>query len=187
MSSARRRAQWAALCRTAEELVRFIRSHGETLLLESSAEQGYSGYPSSASGAGVGRGGSTDPLGERIASLVDWDATRAAVVRAMWDDLDNAIVLLRDVERRGSEAVPRPHIERAPSKPEAPGCVNCERHEIYAVAVRAGRCWACYRYRLGHAGTDAPRRLIVIRAENATRRQLAQLAADGELPDSAAS
>lgn len=172
MSVARRRRQWHDECREAQDLLERVQALG-TRLLEPTVVDEFDGFPASASGAGSGRGGTGDPLGDRIAGLVDNDLGRERVVREMWDGLRAAVEWLRLIEAAGTRAAPRPRIERLPAKPEAAACVNCDRFEIYAIAVRAGRCWACYRYRLDHDGTDAPRSLVLARLENATRRQLA--------------
>jgi hypothetical protein len=56
-------------------------------------------------------------------------------------------------------------------RPRAPGCVNCDRFDIWTVAAKAGRCEPCYMYRYRNDGRDAPEHVVRARPDVAGHRE----------------
>lgn len=138
----------------------------------------YDGFP--ASTLGGGRGGTGDPLGERIAAELspgtDDDGTPVGTAgggrrhdpvgehaRTMVRALEEAAGFARAAAAAAARARFVPSTERPAERPQAEGCVNCARYDVFELAVKAGRCDACYQFlrRSGARQLERPERLVV--------------------------
>lgn len=171
-----------------DELARLLAAldDAEAVAERASIPVRWDGYPTATLMEGS-RSYSTDPAGERIAAMLspgtDREGTPLDVgpdgkppatssitfdpvgdgARAMIRALEQAAHVLRAAVAARARAVYVPHDQRPPARPEAPGCVNCERFEVYSVATKAGRCDACYQYlrRSGPRQLERPERLVL--------------------------
>lgn len=188
-----RARRWRELLDQARALLADLEAGGE-LVERAAVPSRWDGYPS----ATLGGGGGTDPnpFASKVAERVDFELghptddgapprdpdadTVDAAAQAMRAQVVAAIAQLRGALGAMRRGEPRQAAYR-PAAAEAPGCVNCERFDVYAVQYKDGRCVACYGYKRrsrergegAGLGLDAPERLVKERPENATRRSLA--------------
>ena len=148
----------------------------------------YDGYPTSTLGASSysahHQGESNDRMGDQIVNQLcpatDYDGTPtgrpardpdpvATSASELVRHILQALQAMQDAEAacRRANYVPQP--ERPVEKPTASGCVNCDAYGVFSVAVKAGRCEPCYRYRLRHDLADRPERLVI--ADQPGRRE----------------
>lgn len=173
----------------ADEMLADVRAAADRIaglvhrMIDRAAIPVWDGYPAQASGAAGAGGGTqvTDPLAERIAArlspntdrdgepLGDTDLTHArqredpvgSAMAEAWRAMHEARRWMTLADRAIARANYVPADERPDERPEASGCVNCARWEIWSLAVRAGRCWACYQYRRrSPALEDRPEQLV---------------------------
>lgn len=174
------------------ELASRLRDDGPELLRRAAIPRS-DGYPTTSGLEPSRGGGTTDRVGHRVVAALEAEANRqveeakakadnrpytphdpdpvATNAKAMHTFLLEARKLLRQADRARARAVYIPVAQRPPETPEVPGCINCARFEVFTVAQKAGRCWACYGYRARHEGRDAPGELVLGRPENAGRRR----------------
>jgi len=155
-------AQWDELCSDMERLVGRLRRDGPELLRRAAIAT-RSGYPTTASGfRAIGGGALGDPTGSTAAANTDEphrDPVRQAVDKMVSTAAEAAkLLIIADSSRAKARPPVEAEVERG-----LPGCVNCSRVGVYEPAEKAGRCGACYRYRLRNAGTDASATVIEAR------------------------
>lgn len=170
--TSRHAREWPRLLASAREILDRLEIGAAHLELATAGKQ-WDGYPASSAGAGDGRGGGVGFDG-RMASLIDGEDLGPA--GQMRDDLLAALAALRRADGHLTDLTraPRSTTDDHPGR-QAPGCVNCARFDIYTVAVKAGRCQACYMYRWRTGdGRDAPERLVLARPANRPARAPAE-------------
>lgn len=165
MSRSRRAREWPGLVAAARELLADLERDGPDILDGAHVPE-WDGHRSVAAGFGDGRGGGRD-MADRIVDRLD--RIEEGDAKEMRDHLIEALRSLRRADAARSRALSPPPAPKPAARPEAPGCVNCERYEIYTVATEAGRCPECLDHWRTH-DRDAPEQLVVNRPANQRRR-----------------
>lgn len=194
-----RARRWQELLDEVHALIKTLED-GAELLDRASIASRWDGFPTATSGGGGGGGIDPNPFASKVADRVDYELGLdvdengrpvrrrdpdedlvADAARDMRAQVLTAIRALRSARKAQDRGRPK-HPPHRPAAVEAPGCVNCERFDVYTIAYKDGRCVACYGYRRrsrdkgegAGLGLDAPERLVRARPENATRRDLAE-------------
>lgn len=134
---------------------------------------------------GSSRGGVGDPVGALVAAKLDGVGAAGARARAIELDpvglhVAEALAHLAgavDAMRRADDACRAAvrvtaaeavgEVDRRP-----PGCVNCDRFDVWSAVHKAGRCRACYEYkRRSPQDLDATEEIVRSRPEVSGRRQ----------------
>jgi hypothetical protein len=160
--------QLAEVLAEAADAIARIRRDADVLLARAKETADERGYPSRSMGDGRGSG-VVDPIGDLVAREADYvDPLRTAVAR-MCALVVEARAALRAADAARASCWPR---ERSALEPEGV-CLNCWRFEREAPVHKAGRCRACYDYRLRHDGADAQADIVGARDELVARRKSA--------------
>lgn len=174
------------VCDELETLTRRLRDQLPGMARRASvASAAFDGYPSRTLGPGGGGGGGpSDPVGNRVVSILtprppradgkdepEADPVKAAVARAV-SSLYEARRHLRaaDDERHRVVQLQTPDRASVAADPSQ-GCVNCARFDVWSTIHKAMRCVACYGWRRRHDGADAPEHIVMARPEVAGRRR----------------
>lgn len=145
---------------------------------------GRDGYRSSTRGGGGGNAGLySDPVSDVAVSNVELQEEAAAKAAAEGRQVEQrSDHLCAAVDRmvthamfslRAARLADAARAEALPPEPlpaEAPGCIICWRFEVVSPVHKAGRCRACYEYRLRHSNEDCPEQVILRRDELRARR-----------------
>lgn len=110
------------------------------------------GFPTSTR---PGNHGNTGSIVEAVALADQHDDPVRHHVNLMLEALNHACESILLAGQWRARALP-PTIQ----EPADPGCINCLRHGTFTVAWQAGRCEACYRYRLRNQGEERTKQLI---------------------------
>lgn len=186
------RRRWEQDCDEVVHLAKRLRAEGPELLYRGAIPESDGHATSSGLDGPRGKGAVTDRVGHLVAVDVDRRSDEekerleaAAEQRpAKVDDLDpvatavadmrsmlgDAREILRKADGARARATIIPVAERPPETGEEPGCLNCERFEVFSPVHKAGRCRACYEYRRRN-DRDCPENLVTSRPENSGRRR----------------
>jgi hypothetical protein len=147
-------------------------------LIARAAIGGFTGYGPGRGASDVGRSSTrSDPTAagaEALEHLREHPERADPVAHhtaAFLDHLHQGLEQLRLAEAARQAATRVPARELEPGERRAPGCVNCERFEIWAIVEKAGRCGPCYMYRHRNDLRDAPEHVVLARPEVTGKRE----------------